>query len=157
MTTKSVIMVKTLAVLLSMMALACHAQTTPTTPTIKGHKLGETLKQFIAESNDITHEQMQKCQAGSSGKNDDDKFSSRCDAFLHTLNASPVSGSFDCAGAVAANSGYSADFIKSFVDGANEPCFEMVGKVTFENDKLVKFDLNFMNRPWEEVLPDINH
>jgi len=146
---------KALTLLLLVTALPCHAQIATTTPTIKGHTLGESLKQFIAESNSITHEQMQKCQAGSTGKNVDSKFSDRCDAFLHTLNASPVSGSFDCAGAVEANSGYDADFIKSFIDGANLPCFELIGRVTFENDKLVKFDLNFMNQPWEEVLPDI--
>jgi hypothetical protein len=134
------------------MTIVCTAQTT--IPTIKGHKLGETLQQFIAESNNVTREEMQKCQAGSPTLKEDKEFAKRCEEFLQTLNTSPVNGTFQCAGSPEGK-GYTAEFTRSFIDGANTACFELLGKVTFENDRLVKFDLNFSNHPWEEVLPDI--
>jgi hypothetical protein len=146
------IIMKVLAILLLSTALACYAQTAP---TIKGHALGESLNQFIAQSNNITQTQLQKCRITPSVKNEDDGVTNRCDDFLHTANASPVSGTFRCAGAVSADSGYDAEFISKFVDGAGVPCFEFLGEVTFDNDKLVKIVVEFWHQGWSEVLPDL--
>jgi hypothetical protein len=51
---------KTLLALLTMLAMTCHAQTIP---AIKGHKLGESLQEFVSHSNATTKRLVQWCGA----------------------------------------------------------------------------------------------
>jgi len=78
----------TIILLILVATVPCHAQSAP---TIKGHSLGETLEQFIAESNQPTREQMQRCIA-SGGKDQYGNPQSECEDFLKASRTDPTSG-----------------------------------------------------------------
>jgi hypothetical protein len=124
---------KTLTILLSMAALACHAQTTP---TIKGHTLGETLEQFTTESNDVTREEMQSCVA-TDGKDLHGNTIFACTDYLRTVKTG--NGSFDCA-------------LPMHELGT---CRNFRGKVTFADGKLVELRLEITDKEWSDTLPDM--
>ena len=166
---------KTLTILILAAVFACHAQTT-TTPTIKGHTLGESFQQFITKSNDVTREQMQKCQTKASDKKEmgsaeaalnDYKFSERCKDFLHTLNAPSMNGTFNCADPAVfpadeveklralAPDKSAADFTQEYIDRANVSCFEFSGTPTFDGNRLVEISLRFGPKAWDAVLADV--
>lgn len=142
---------KALAISLLTMALTCHAQAMPTTPTIKGHTLGETLEQFTTESNDVTRGQMQNCVT-TDGKDtitwnaNEGKFNgdsgSRCNEFLPTLKTG--SGSFDC-----------QDMAWENPEFDQQVCHNFEGRVTFDGGKLVELDIKVLNKDWDDVLPDV--
>jgi hypothetical protein len=120
--------------LLSVAVLTCHAQTTPAAPTIKGHTLGESLQQFIAESSPITREQMQNCSA-TNGRDGYGDTISACTDYLLTVKTG--NGSFDCT-------------LPMYELGT---CRDFRGKVTFSDNKLVELNLEITDQEWGDVLP----
>ena len=129
---------KTLVILLSMMTLACHAQTV-ITPTMKGHALGETLEQFLANSSPATHEQARLCIE----TNDQKRYTvDGCREFISFLS-SMATGS------------------KSAELGCQEPVFNMGvcrdfrGYAKFADNKLVELHLEITDKDWGDAMSDV--
>lgn len=118
----------------------CHGQSVP---SIKGHTLGETVQQFVSESNDITKSQIMKCES-SGGK---DRYGApwfECDDFLTTLKVNPSTaragtGSFSCENPI-----YQLSL-----------CGDFRGKVTFQANKLVELNLEIADKEWNGAVKDV--
>lgn len=125
--------IKTLVILLSMMVLTCHAQTA--TPTIKGHKLGETLEQFIANASPVTREQIQLCAA----TNDRNRYTvDGCEAYLDSFKFG-LEAEVECQDPI-------------FKIGV---CRDFRGYAKFSNNKLVELHLEIIDKDWDDALPDV--
>ena len=114
---------KTLAILLTMLALSCHAQTTPVSPTIKCHILGESLQQFVNNSNATTKDRVDSCLPNSTKP-------VMCGSIAESL-AKPDTDSFALC--------YDTELDKL---EKSSWCAEFNGMVQFEHGKLVDFQVN---------------
>lgn len=123
--------------LLSLLTVSCQAQTTATTPTIKGHMLGESLQQFITEASPATREQIRLCEA----TNDQNRYAvNGCDSYLWAVAHSSQFGlKMEC------------------YDPAVQlgVCREFRGSAKFVDDKLVEVHLQITDKQWAEALSDV--
>jgi len=118
-----------------------HAQTSE--PAIKGHKLGESLEQFMAESTEVTRRQMSRCISANSV--DLPGFTDyHCESFLNVRKSVARTGNFHCEDPVF-NSEFSTDV-----------CRDFRGDVWFENNKLVKIHLEIISGDWTSALSDVS-
>ncbi|AEU36094.1 hypothetical protein [Granulicella mallensis] len=130
-------MKKILMLLLSMMALACHAQIA-TTPTIKGHVLGETFEQFIVKSSPATHVQAQLCIE----TNDQKRYTvDGCSEFVAFVSS-------------IANGSQSAELKCQDPIYGLGVCRDFRGYAKFAHNKLVELNIEITDKAWSEALTD---
>lgn len=116
-----------------LVANLCHAQSG--TPTLKGHALGETIDQFIANSTELTRQQIGNCIV-SRGVGPHGITDFHCQDFLKATRMGPGTGSFDCN-------------LAMYEIGV---CRDFRGRVTFEGGKLVEIHLEVTDQDWDSVL-----
>lgn len=136
---------KTLAILLSMLALTCHAQTTP---TIKGHTLGESVLQFVDNSNATTKHLVQWCGADQTGS----PMCMNITSILAKPDAAPAALAVHCD---ETGVDKMEDFPGSSTSIQKEMyvsywCTDFNGDATFEGGKLVSIRTEIWS-PWSEA------
>ncbi len=140
---------KTLTLLLLATALSCQAQTSP---TIKGHKLGESLQEFVNNASPTTTYLINSCKSDTDSEN-----YSWCvgiygiTTLLAKPDVSPTGIDMKCdtkavdfqnVGALASPLGKT--YIQSW-------CADFDGEITFEGNKLVRIQTKIIpTGPWSQ-------
>lgn len=160
---------KRLTILLLATALACHAQTSP---TIKGHRLGESIQQFTANADDITRGLISTCVTKSRAYPALKAAADAAAAALAPYEAATPDLRDAYYAAYVAASGAAADADPSRETGCPEymtivntgsgqltcmdparnlgGCRNFEGTVMFNAGKLVEIDV-FVYAPWEDL------
>jgi hypothetical protein len=137
--------------LLSMAVVTCHAQTAPTTPTIKGHTLGESVQDFVDHSSATTRRVVQWCGTDATG------FAPLvCEGITDILTKPDTAQAqldVHCDTTVV-------DMLEAFPQSspirptesyAKSWCADFDGDITFERDKLVRIQATIIpTGPWNQ-------
>jgi hypothetical protein len=137
-------------ILLSVLAMVCHAQTTPTTPSIKGHTLGESVQEFVNNSNATTKHIVQWCSTDQTGFAP--LICPNITDILAKPNAVPARLDVHCDTVIV-------DMLEAFPPSsspipteryAKSWCADFIGDITFENGKLVSIRTEIWSS-WSEA------